>query len=411
MISARIEEFVRTKDVAALTADLRAAGGPLVEPAGADVLVTFVWIGPQRQVSVRGAEVFADPTAMSLPMVRVPGTDVWHLDVRAPRGITTVYQYVVDDPFLDADMDDLALMGRLADESRDRSYADPFNPRRLYPKAAVLGGVEETDEARWDSVLELPGVEPAPWFDGPAPALDEHRFTSAALGGERTVSVYAPADARSLVVLLDGESWLSAARLHAGLASLMESGAMPPAVVAFVHNPPDMRKARMTEMACHSGLTTMLADELLPLLRSHYDVPGDVVVGGSSLGGLAACFAAYERPEVFDAVLSISGSHWWGYLPEPGGWGRDGEPEWLTRRFADAPRARTRFWIDVGVLETGASPLYPGTDHRGANRHLRTVLRAKGYDVTYYEAPGGHDSATFRRSAVRGLTALLTPAS
>ena len=32
--STRIEEFVRTRDLAALRADLRAAGGPLVEPAG-----------------------------------------------------------------------------------------------------------------------------------------------------------------------------------------------------------------------------------------------------------------------------------------------------------------------------------------------------------------------------------------
>jgi len=35
------------------------------------------------------------------------------------------------------------------------------------------------------------------------------------------------------------------------------------------------------------------------------------------------------------------------------------------------------------------------------------VLRAKGYRVDYHEAPGGHDFATFRRSVVRGLRALL----
>lgn len=58
-------------------------------------------------------------------------------------------------------------------------------------------------------------------------------------------------------------------------------------------------------------------------------------------------------------------------------------------------------------LETGASPMAPGVDQRAANRHLRTVLIAKGNAVTYHEAPGGHDFATFRRSAVKGLRALL----
>lgn len=411
MTSTRIEEFRRTRDLAALTADLRAAEGPLVEPVGDDLLVTFVWIGPQRQVSVRGAQLFEDRNAMSHPMHHVPGTEVWHLSVRAPRGVTTVYQYLVEDPFIDADKNDLPLLGRLVAESRERSYADPFNPRRLFPQAAKIAGADEAPRTHWDSVLELPGLEPAPWFDGEAPPLEEHRLVSRVLGNERTISVYAPARSGPcpLVVLLDGESWVSVARLHAALAGLMTDGTIAPAVVAFVDNPPDGMTARMKEMACDPAMTRMLTEELLPLLRSSYDLNGEVVVGGNSLGGLAAAFAAHERPDVFGAVLSVSGSYWWGYRPAPQGWGKDDEPEWLTRQYAEAPLRPVRFWIDVGRLETGASPLAPGIDQRAANRHLRTVLRAKGYDVTYHEAPGGHEFATFRRSVLKGLRALLGP--
>jgi len=411
MTSARVEEFCRTRDLAALTADLRAAGGPLVEAGGTDLLVTFVWIGPQRQVSVRGAQLFEDRNAMSHPMHQVPGTEVWHLSVRAPRGLTTVYQYLVEDPFIDADKNDLALLGRLVAESRERSYADPFNPRRLFPQSAKIAGVDDAPTGNWDSVLELPGLEPAPWFDGEAPALEEHHLVSGVLGNERTVAVYTPAGTGPypLVVLLDGESWVSVARLHAALARLMGDGTIAPAVVAFVANPAEGMTARMKEMACDPDLTRMLAEELLPLLRSAYDLSDSVIVGGNSLGGLAAAFAALERPDVFGGVLSVSGSFWWGYLPTPQGWGKDDEPEWLTRRYAEAPLGPVRFWIDVGRLETGASPLAPGIDQRAANRHLRTVLRAKGYDVTYHEAPGGHDFATFRRSVVKGLRALLGP--
>jgi enterochelin esterase family protein len=408
-VSARIEEFRRTLDVESLRADLRAARGPLVEPAGEDVLVTFVWIGPQRQVSVRGAQLFADRNAMSHPMRQVEDTDVWCLSVVAPPGVTTVYQYLIDDPFLDADKTDLALLGRLVVESRERSYADPFNPNRLFPQAAKIAGVDEAPSDQWDSVLELPGLEATPWFDDEAPALTQHRLRSRVLGNERAISVYAPPGEvpRPLVILLDGESWLSVARLHVALGNLMTVGAIAPAVVAFVDNPPGAMTARMNEMACNPDLTRMLTDELLPLLRSHHDISDTVIVGGNSLGGLAASYAAYERPDVFGAVLSVSGSHWWGYRPGPGGWGKDGEPEWLTRQYAAAPRKPIRFWIDVGRLETGVSPLSPGVDQRAANRHLRTVLVAKGYDVTYHEAPGGHEFATFRRSVVKGLQALL----
>ncbi len=410
-MSARIEEFTRTRDLAALEADLRAAGGPLTEPAGDDVLVTFVWIGPQRQVSVRGAQLFEDRNAMSHPMSRVEGTDVWHLGVVAPRGVATVYQYLVDDPFLDADRGDLGLLGRLAVEARDRSYADPFNPERLYPQSATIAGVGDAPAEQWDSVLELPGIDPAPWFSGPAPPLTAHRLASRALGNERTVRVYAPGGGGPypLVVLLDGESWVTVARLHAAIDALIGEGALAPAVVAFVENPRGSMNARMTEMACNSGLTRMLTDELLPLLRGAYDVTGEVIVGGNSLGGLASAFAAHERPDVFSAVLSVSGSFWWGYTPEPGGWGKDAEPEWLTREIAAAPATPVRFWVDVGSLETGPSPLSPGVDQRTASRHLRTVLIAKGNEVSYHEAPGGHDFATFRRSAVRGLRRLLPP--
>ncbi len=406
--STRIEEFERTRDVESLRADLHAARGPLVEPAGEhDVLVTFVWIGPERQVSVRGAQLFEDRNAVSHPMTNVEGTPVWHLSVVAPRGITTVYQYLVDDPFVGADLTDLALVGRLVAEASGRCHADPANPRRMFPQFAIVRGADEAPADRWDSVLELPGLEEAPWFDGEAPDLAAHTLASEILGNERVVSVYTPPveGPHPLVILLDGESWVRVARLPAALHALMAEGAMAPAVVAFVEN--TAAGDRMGEMSCNPALTRMLTDELLPLLRSRHDLTGEVLLGGDSLGGMAAVFAAHERPDVFGSVLSISGSHWWGYLPEPGGWGRDGEPEWLTRQIAAAPPAPTRFWIDVGRLETGASPLSPGVDQRAANRHLRTVLVAKGHDVTYYEAPGGHEFATFRRSAVKGLLTLL----
>ncbi|MCS7482657.1 alpha/beta hydrolase-fold protein [Umezawaea endophytica] len=388
-----------------LRADLADSGGPLVHRLTDDtVRVTFVWIGPERQVSVR-AQVFDDPNALSHPMRRVPGTEVWHLDAVVPSDVVACYQYLVDDPFPDADRDDLAELGRLMVAARARMFADPVNPRGLFPQMALVAGERTADRAHWDSVLVLPDAEPVDWFDTPVGergALTEHRLD------DRTVTVYTPpgyraAETYPLVVLLDGECWPLVADLPAALDNLM-GREIAPAVVAMVHNSGGMA-ARMAEMACDPAFAALLADRVVPFVRSLHTVADRAVVAGNSLGGLAAAHAALTRPDVFEAVLSCSGSHWWGYSGT--GWGKDSEPEWLTRQYADAPLLPLRFWLDVGTLETGPSPLSPGVDQRAATRHLRTVLRAKGYRVDYHEAPGGHDFATFRRSTVRGLRALL----
>ncbi|MGA8115160.1 MAG: alpha/beta hydrolase-fold protein [Actinocatenispora sp.] len=419
MQSVRIEQFVRAaaedpvRATAELVADLRAAAGPLIERVGDGYLVSFVWVGPQRQVSLRGAQLFEDRNALSHPMTRIDGTEVWYRSVLADPGVTTVYQYLVDDPFLDVDHDDMALLVRLMAEARDRSFADPVNPRRMFPQAAMIAGADQAPQEQWDSVLELPGATTAPWFDGPdTTTCRTRRLTSTALGNERDVTVYLPpgygAGPYPLVVLLDGEAWLRVGRLHVALDRLIDAGEMAPAVVAFVHNPADAMAARMREMSANPALATMLADELLPMLRDGYAVAdGPVVLGGNSLTGLGAAHAAFLRPDAFGAVLACSGSFWWGYRPTADGWGMDDEPEWMTRQFAAGDRRPVRFALDVGSLETGASPLSPGVDQRAANRHLRTVLTAKGYQVSYHESAGGHDFATFRRAAVRGLSTLL----
>jgi enterochelin esterase family protein len=42
-----------------------------------------------------------------------------------------------------------------------------------------------------------------------------------------------------------------------------------------------------------------------------------------------------------------------------------------------------------------------------ASRHLRDVLRAKGYEVHYQEFAGGHDYLSWRGSLAEGLLSLI----
>ena len=58
--------------------------------------------------------------------------------------------------------------------------------------------------------------------------------------------------------------------------------------------------------------------------------------------------------------------------------------------------------MDAGAYEldmTGGGVLVP-------NRHLRDVLRARGYEVRYQEFPGDHDYINWRGTLADGLIAL-----
>jgi enterochelin esterase family protein len=205
------------------------------------------------------------------------------------------------------------------------------------------------------------------------------------------------------VLLFDRGAYLAEVPTPTILDNLLAAGRLPPPVAVLVGNPD--QAARNRELPCHSPFVRFLTDELLPWVRGRYavtDDPARTVVGGSSYGGLAAAFAALERPDVFGAVLSQSGSYWW--KPED-----DAEWEWLPRRYAERERLPLRFYLDVGLLEDGYAgqarpPGHPG--QLGANRHLRTLLRAKGYPVRYAEFCGGHDYLCWRGTLADGLLAL-----
>ena len=83
------------------------------------------------------------------------------------------------------------------------------------------------------------------------------------------------------------------------------------------------------------------------------------------------------------------------------------------RAYIEAPRQPIRFYLEVGLYDNtpGADgPLYQfalDETNLGGNRHLRDVLRAKGYDVTYREVGGGHEFVHWRAMLADGLMALL----
>ena len=265
------------------------------------------------------------------------------------------------------------------------------------PRLAVL---QEELEAGGPAV---PWIEPRPGV--PAGRVEESRFRSERLGNERIVRVYTPpgydpkGQPYGLVVFLDGRTYSSDIPGPTILDNLLAARRIPPLVAVFVANP--SAEARVLEMTCHPPFAEFLAQDLIPWIRRGYRVTADparTAIVGSSLGGLAAAFTGLKHPEVFGNVLSLSGSFNW--TPR-----EDAEPEWLARQLAAGPKLPLRFYLEAGLMENRQRP--DGTSLLGSNRHLRTVLQAKGYDVQYKEFNGGHSILSWRGSVADGIVALL----
>ncbi len=228
---------------------------------------------------------------------------------------------------------------------------------------------------------------------------------------ERPIWIYTPpgydrtAGPYPLLVLLDGAAWVSNRFGNAPttLDNLINDGRIRPAIVLF---DPGNRPAGA---AGHAGYGEALVRELMPMLRAAYPIstnPADTVIGGYSAGGTAAAQIALLHSDVFGNVLSQSGAF---RGRDPG----DEEPNATARKYLAVPRRPIRFYLETGLYDNvpGANlPLYKmvldETNLMG-NRHLRDVLRAKGYDVTYREVGGGHDYVHWRAMLADGLMTLL----
>jgi enterochelin esterase family protein len=399
-----------TASVHALRAALAEANGPLRLSATDGVTaLTFVWIGDAPKVSMQCGLV---DHGNSAAMARIGGSDVWTLEVAAANDTLVSYRYVVDDPFLDAGPLDDAEWQRLMLLAQQRSFADPHNPHRLPPLASLFGIAVTEDQ--WESILSLPDAPDARWFaphSAPVGSFERFDHRSAALGDTRTVTVYTPAGPsgpRPLVVLLDGPSWLTIADLPRAIDAAVQAGEIDAPVMAFVHEPHGSNGLvdRVLELSCNGQHARMLADELIPFLRSRHLVEGPerTILGGASLGGLASTFTAMKHPHAVGNVLSVSGSYWYGTE-------RDGQPEWLTRQLAIGNTPPMRVYQQIGRLEDGPLSLSPGVSHLDANRHFRDVALAQQFDLRYEEMGTAHDIAAFRVAAMHGLLALLPRSS
>ncbi|HEY0556793.1 MAG TPA: enterochelin esterase domain-containing protein, partial [Thermoanaerobaculia bacterium] len=158
-------------------------GTPLVEPAPVvpahpelvQSLVTFLWRGKAdtRKVLAQGGR----PMDAEIPLVKLPGTQIWYRTDLLPSDARFVYYTSLD---ADADIPDQSQELRMLNSIA----VDPLNPRK----------VGEGEDAT--SYVVLPQATPFPYrakADTPKGRIVDETFTSTVLKDKISLKVYLPA--------------------------------------------------------------------------------------------------------------------------------------------------------------------------------------------------------------------------
>ena len=391
--SAAIEELaaeLRREGAAAeerFWASVKEGGAPLVEAADrpGSSIVTFVYRGDAETTAVRLESninalaidgITTDFEALGT-MERLPETDVWHIAYAVGNDVRIPYGFEV-----------------LGPGPQPLTVLDPHNDAVWEPDVEALRA----------SILELPGAPPQPWRGRAAEAGDWDELELGADEGPRRVWVYKPAAydpgrPRSYPALIG----LGAFGIGVGMRvdrmvdHLIETGRIPTTVVALTDLRPESEAAR------YGPTVRAVIDTVLPYLRANYSVstnPREIVIAGTSRRGLVSAIVALERPDAIGNVLSLSGSFYW--RPED-----EGEFEWLSTRLATSPLQDVRFYLAAGSLETVVTPRNRGHYMVSTNRHMRDVLRARGYDLRYVEFNGVHSELNWQDWLADGLVHFL----
>jgi enterochelin esterase-like enzyme len=378
--------------------DVENVGTPIVERIPndqAEVLVTFVWRG-----SSSAKQVFIFPQIEStaatekMKMNRLRDTNLWYKTYCLPEDSRFTYGFY-EAPTLVENDSPLSHV--------DQLKPDQFNSRRFEfpPHDSVEGGTTVVF-----SLFESPHSPGRSWSTVDAAArggtVETKTILSKVLGKQRRVWVYRSppnvegAKPPALLILFDGFDYLHEIPAPTILDNLVRTKQIPGFVAVLVDNPP---QTRTQDLLCSDRFDEFVATELAPWAREQYGVspnPGQAIVGGSSLGGLAAACTALRYPEVFGNVLSESGAFWWSPQGEKQG-------EWVAQRVASSKPVPIKWHLDVGVFEDVPAPNGGSVTNLAANRHLRDVLRARGYAVDYSEFSGGHEFVNWQSSMAFGL--------
>lgn len=369
-------------------------GAPLVESITDDeehLLLSFLWRGDEQTknvvlfsvLTIRADMGFTAEQLDQSLLSRLPRTDVWYRTFTIRHDARLTYYLSPNDSLLPAS-------DRKSESDWKTLQPDPLNSNRY-----VLNH-EGKDWVR--SAVNLPGSTPVPWVvpqpDVPVGNLEEHHLRSTILDDNRRIWVYTPPGytkkrkSYHLLVLFDGWTYAHMVPTTTILDNLLAAGKIDPTIAVLVDH-----KDRNLELSCHEPFNQFLIHELIPWVQEQYHfstIPAETIVAGESRGGLGAVCAGWRHPEIFGNVLAQSGYYSWDPHEEDATYEDELEFEWITRQIAASPKVDLRFVLSVGKLEHDHD--FPhSVSILQSNRHMRDVLLAKGYELTYSEVVGGHE--------------------
>lgn len=306
-----------------------------------------------------------------VPFARLPATDIWLLSLPVEDGGRFEYKIALDH----GDHEDWIL--------------DPANPNRA------------SDPYGENSVCTTAGYERPDWSlpsGAPQGRLESFALYSETFGEERVERLYLPpgfdpAVPSPLLVIHDGDDFVTYADLTVSLDNLIAAGDIPPVVAALVQT-----RDRMGEYPRGRRHARYIVRELLPALEGKIAIapdPSDRVLLGASLGAVASLSTAFRFPGVFGGLVLQSGSF---ILDERKLRNRE-HPVFhrvarLVRALQRAPDLEaTRAFISTGELEGLAQE----------NRALATFLSRHGVAVRFKAAWDGHHWHNWRDQLRDGL--------
>ena len=369
-----------------------AQGTPMVEVQDENnSIVTFLWRGAKNNVRLFGA-----PYDGHKELTRLENSDVWYTSYIMPNTSRISYQLAPDVPQLPGtkQQQKVAVLAT--------AQQDPYNKSPLLP-------YENADKYQSRSILVLSKAPEQKWQASYAKqkgSIKNYRFSSKLLNNTRDISIYTPANynvddkEQALLFVFDGNAYQTKVPTPQILDNLIAAKKIPPTIAVFIDNP--SRSARSNELPPNTRFADFIAKELLPFVKGKTDSRSssyNTILTGSSYGGLASSYVAFQYPELFGTVLSQSASFWWS--PKKPSGERE-EAQWLTREYAKAKVKPIRFYFSAGIFESGYMPV----DILESNRHFRDILMAKGYRYVYQEVAGGHNYVNWRGGLAQGLIAL-----
>ncbi|WP_242223350.1 esterase family protein [Bacillus cereus group sp. BfR-BA-01380] len=278
-------------------------------------------------------------------MDKLSHTNIWFKTFRTKKKFASTYYFSINDSF---EQDWV---------KRSENYKrDPLNSKMFGYEAEPMSFLELCLSSQIDKTKQQTHI--------PKGKVETHQFYSSILKNERQLWIYTPHNyspeqsSYDLLIMFDGRSMLQTLSAAATLDHLIHTKEIPPCILIGI---------------------------------DHVD-PYHTTIGGFSLGGLAAFYAALQYPDIFRNVLSLPGSvHWKKENYE-------GSHPWVENQFKRSSTLPLHIYISAGELEN--KPLLE------ANRRLSQVLKEKGYQSTYTEFPGGHDVLWWHKQFADGLVAL-----